>query len=388
MSVKIGIIADIHLQGGLESKEAKALVKASAILDRENVDMIIIAGDIFEDVSTEEQRLVFRNFLDSFHPTLPKLILRGNHDKPKDLMVYNDRDSRASYVSERPENIKLYLGGVENGSWFQFLTIPHFSAGALALQSKSVEQLGEKGTNAFMDLLDSYYNTIRTSDMPSFVPFHGTISGARLDNDKIPRMNGIHLPLGLLETFECPVVGGHYHKKQKVGKNVWYPGSITRQTWGESLDDKGLLIWSWDSGSWAPEPQFFSLDPEPMKSFNATWDGERFIDESGKELNIESLVDEKTKIRFRYNVSKELSHTVPKDLKEKLTAIDPEAKIEKTTNITVAIRNEEIAKATDVADSLRIYFQGKGMSESDIEAHLNERDQILSELQNKEEVTV
>ncbi|TGM22009.1 metallophosphoesterase family protein [Leptospira meyeri] len=387
MSVKIGIIADIHLQGGLESKEAKVLMKASAILDRENVDMVIIAGDIFEDVSTEEQRLVFRNFLDSFQSTLPKLILRGNHDKPKDLMVYNDRESRSIYVSERPEIIKLRLGNLENGSWFQFLTIPHFSAGALALQSKSVEQLGEKGTNAFMDLLDSYYNKIRTSDIPSFVPFHGTISGAKLDNDKIPKLNGIHLPLGLLETFGCPVVGGHYHKFQKVGRNVWYPGSITRQTWGESLDDKGLLIWSWD-GSWTPEPEFFSLDPEPMKSFNATWDGNKFIDETGAELNIDSLADEKAKIRFRYTVSKELSHTVPKDLKEKLIAIDPEAKIEKTTNITVAVRNEEIVKANDIEGSLKIYFQGKGMEASDIEAHLNERKQILSEIETKAEVTV
>ncbi|MCW7467536.1 metallophosphoesterase [Leptospira levettii] len=384
MSIKIGNIADIHLQGGFESKEAIALLRAGEIFRETNVDVVSVGGDIFEDVSTEEQRLVFKTFLDGFQGRTPILITRGNHDKPKELLSYQNRSQLQIYVSEHPEVLDLYLGSGKEK--VRFLTIPHYSAGALALQSQSVEQLGEKGTNAFMDLLDSYYQKIQRSDCPCFVPFHGTISGAKLDNDKIPRLNGIHLPLGLLESFGCPVVGGHYHKKQKVGGKVWYPGSITRQTWGEANDDKGILIWSLNDGIWDEEPEFISLNPEPMISISAKWDGSRFIGESGEEINLEKISESSAKLRFRYTVEKELTHTVPTNIKEILSVVDPSVKIEKTTITKIAVRNEEIAKTNDIEESLRIYFKSKGMDDSEIETHLEERRAIKESQETKEEV--
>lgn len=384
MSIKIGNIADIHLQGGFESKEAIALLKAGEIFRERNVDLVSVGGDIFEDVSTEEQRLVFKTFLDGFEGRTPILITRGNHDKPKELLSYQNRNQLQIYVSEQPEILDLELGLKKEE--VKFLTLPHFSAGALALQAKSVEQLGEKGTNAFMDLLDSYYQIIQKAKWPCFVPFHGTISDAKLDNDRIPRMNGIHLPLGLLESFGCPVVGGHYHKVQNVGGKVWYPGSITRQTWGEANDDKGILIWSLNDGIWDEEPEFISLNPEPMISISAKWDGSRFIGEKGEEINLETISEKSAKLRFRYTVDKELTHTVPTNIKEILSSVDPLVKIEKTTVTKIAVRNEEIAKTNDIEDSLRIYFKSKGKDDSEIEKHLAERRAIREAHETKEEV--
>lgn len=385
--IKIGNIADIHLQGGFESKEAKALLDAGEIFREKRVDLVIVGGDVFEDASTEEQRLVFKKFLHDFGGWTPILIIRGNHDKPQELKLYEMRnmDEGVIYVSEKPEIFDFYLGPEKEH--VKFLTIPHYSAGALALQSASVDQLGEKGTNAFMDLLDSYFQIIQNADCPCYVPFHGTISGAKLDNEKIPRVNGIHLPLPLLESFGCPVVGGHYHKFQKVGgKWVYYNGSPTRQTWGESKDDKGILIWSCNEGKWDVEPEFISLNPEPMISISAKWDGSKFIGDSGEEINLESISDSNAKLRFRFTVDKELTHTVPKNLKEILSTVDPTAKIEKTTITQVAVRNQEIAKANDIEEELRIYFRGKGMEESEIEAHLAERRLLIDAKQVKEEV--
>ncbi|TGN08594.1 metallophosphoesterase family protein [Leptospira bandrabouensis] len=382
--IKIGNIADIHLQGGFESKEAIALLKAGEIFRERNVDLVCVGGDIFEDVSTEEQRLVFKQFIDGFAANTPILVIRGNHDKPKELLCYQSRVFGNVYVSETPEIFDFYLG--QEKERIQFLTIPHFSAGALALQSKSVEQLAEKGTNAFMDLLDSYYQKIQNADFPSFVPFHGTISDAKLDNDRIPRMNGIHLPLGLLESFGCPVVGGHYHKVQNVGGKVWYPGSITRQTWGEAKDDKGILIWTWNGGLWDEMPEFISLNPEPMISISAKWNGTEFIGESGETIDLTKISESNAKLRFRYTVDKELTHTIPTNLKEILSAVDPTVKIEKTTVTKIAVRNEEIAKTNDIEESLRIYFKSKGMEDFDIEIHLAERRAIIQAQEVKEEV--
>lgn len=374
--MKVGFIADIHLQGGFESKEAKALDKAIAKFKEQNTDLICVCGDIYEGVSTEEQRLVFQDFLNGAGDT-PVVILRGNHDKPKELLINHEHTKRD--VFEKPGTITIKT---QNGPIFLAI-VPHFSAGAVALQSENISEFGEKGTNLYVDLLNKFYNDIHSQTNPALCLFHGTVSDAKLDNDMIPRADGIHLPLPMLEVLGVPVVGGHYHKLQNVGGKVWYPGSITRQTWGEYKDDKGVLIWEHNGIEWLPEPVFHSLDPEKMVSIDAEFVDGKFLDKATKEeISLDSIAEQGTKVRFRYSVKKEELHTLPPDLKDKLHAIDPTAKIEKTTISEVAVRDSKIAEVSTIDESLRVYYKGKGVPESEIDWILSIRQEIL-DMQNE-----
>ncbi|WCL51456.1 metallophosphoesterase family protein [Leptospira sp. GIMC2001] len=385
--MKVGIIADIHLQGGFESKEAIALDKARNLFREQEVDLVCVAGDIYEGVSTEDQRLVFKEFLDGVNQFGARaIVLRGNHDAPKELLI--NHQSEYVTVFEKPGTLTVSL---RDGSHIFLGVVPHFSAGAVALQSENLTEFGEKGTSLMIDLLNKMYQDFNNQKHPSMLLFHGTVSGAKLDNDNIPRHNGIHLPLSVLETLGVPVVGGHYHKLQNVGGSVWYPGSITRQTWGEYKDDKGVLIWEHNGTSWEKEPVFHSLNPQPMVSISAEFVDGKFIDQQTKEeINLQNIAEAGSKVRFRYTVKAEEVHSIPPEFKAQLQAIDPDAKIEKKTIHQISVRNAEIMEATGVEDSLRVYYQGRGLTDSEIQSILEIRREILemgkTEQDNQDEV--
>ncbi|PJZ51612.1 metallophosphoesterase family protein [Leptospira adleri] len=362
----VGQIADIHLRGGEGTEEAVALMKAAGIFIEKGCKIVCVNGDIFEDVSDPEQRLVFRIFLDTLHSAgITTIILRGNHDKPKDLRSFKDKLNPLCYEFDKPGHIVL----PDSLERIQVFALPHFGAGALALQNQSIEDFHSKGNNLIVDLLEDWFQKIRNYSGPSLVLFHGTVSGAVLDNKRIPRNNGMFLPQTILDSFGCPVVGGHYHFCQKIGKWIWYSGSTTRQTWGEAEDDKGILIWEIEEGSWRLEPDFISLNPAPMRTVNLNWDGENLIDkESGKILEPSEF---KGKIRIRLDVPESLSHSVPKKL-ESFFPNATELKPERNTISTVAVRSEEIGSVESIEDGVIVYFRAKNKPESEIHGLLEE----------------
>ncbi|EMK02906.1 hypothetical protein LEP1GSC166_1870 [Leptospira kirschneri] len=314
-------------------------------------------------------------------------MLRGNHDKPSDLKIFESQVESVEIIEfEKPGSIRLWFDSSLQKDLLVY-AIPHFSAGALALKSGSVEEMNSTGTELFTDLLENAFQKLRQHNGPRLVLFHGTVSGAKLDNDRIPRQNGIHLPLAVLESLDCPVVGGHYHKPQNVGGKVWYSGSITRQTWGEAEDDKGVLIWEMDSeGNWFPEPVFHSLNPVPMITVNAEWNGESLVDKSTNlEIDPSSFASD-SKLRLRFDVSENLVHTVPKDLVSRFRN-SAELKIEKTILTTTAVRSEAMVSAITIEDSLRVWLEAKGKTMEEIETHLSEyrKIKLKSESGNSEE---
>lgn len=263
---KIMALADIHLRGGQETEEARALERAARIVLDENVHLVIVAGDVYHAVSTPAQRLVFKRFLIDVHDAgADVLILRGNHDQPGDLSVFEDQDNPLTvFVHETPGEEVFDRWSL--GTGVRVLTIPHFNAGGVALSAQMLDDVGETGTGLFDALLDDYFQRVRNSDYPCIVAFHGVVSGAQLDNGMIPRQNGIHLNLDRLMVLGCPVIGGHYHTRQNVGGQVWYCGSVTRQNYGET-DDKGVSLWEWDGECW--DTRFISLDPAKRVTIHA-----------------------------------------------------------------------------------------------------------------------
>jgi len=358
--VKIMAIADIHLRGGHETDEAQALMRAASIANEREVDLVLVNGDVFEAKSTPAQRLVFRDFLKAMESLT--LVLRGNHDEAGDLKVF-DLDG-ATVVHEEPfvERYPFSQGGEYHV--LQVLTIPHFNAGAVALQSESLGSTNETGTNLFDALLDDYFQKVRAHAGPSIVAFHGTVSGAALDNGHIPRENGIHLNLHRLAALGCPVVGGHYHRCQNVaaeiGGQVWYSGSATRQTYGESEGDKGVLIFEWADGAWK-EPEFVSLNPVPMVLVEADWHGPgaHWTNWQGPR---EPEAFAGARVRFRYNVEREYyCECQASDLKQTTFRLAREVKLDPQPIISTAVRSEAITQVDTVPDCVRVYLESKGL---------------------------
>ena len=389
--MKVLALADIHLRGGFGTEEAEALLKCVDIAKARKVDLVLVNGDVFEAASNPEQRLVFREFLDRLVDTDPPnpsvIVLRGNHDQPRELMLWQAHHAMVS-VYEVPGTEWLN----NDKDFLQVLTIPHFNAGAIALEESDLGSLNDEGTSVFDRILDDYFQKVRTHEGPSLVAFHGTVSGAHLDNGHIPRENGIHLNLDRLNTLGCPVVGGHYHRCQNVasdiGGQVWYSGSLTRQTYGESEGDKGVLLFEYTGGQWA-EPEFISLNPTPMMLVDAEWnstaDNDFWIARINGQpvdcslyearfgpvdtMNLHQFVG--ARVRFRYTVHQHDVATVPS--REEIQAIFPnsrEVKIEQVVQVATAVRCEEMTQAESVEDCFRVWAEAKGENVERVNAAL------------------
>ena len=225
-------------------------------------------------------------------------------------------------------------------------------------------------------------NTSNIHDMNATSRIVGT-----LDNGMIPRQNGIHLNLDKLVTLGCPVVGGHYHRAQNVaaeqGGQVWYSGSLTRQTFGESEGDKGVLLFEYKNGAWK-EPEFISLDPTPMVLIDAIWEGSGFCTDPTPEGTYQI---EGARVRFRYRVKQADLATVDLAWVRETFKAAKELKIEQIVELTTAVRSEAMKEAMTVEDCLKVWLESKGLESEQISEIMAEY-QAVTELKGDSMVEI
>lgn len=378
-------IADIHIQGGMDSEPALALMKAADIAIERQVDVVGVPGDIYEGATTPEHRAVFKAFVQRIADSaIPLVILRGNHDKPEDLKVFHD-PIRNIYVSEKPEAIKIRM---KDGKTMLIHTIPHFNAGAVALMEEDAQATNREGTNLLSDIIEGIRLEVQNHDGPALVMFHAVVSGASLDNGYIPREDGIHLSLQALMTIPCPVIGGHYHDHQNVrpeprelhpGTNVWYTGSPTRQNYGEAKGDKGCMIVAWPDGrgpgEWKNDYEFVSLAPAPMLLLDCYISGgeDKTDPETGEikpslQFDFQPALQNPTEysgalVRFRYHIPQILMAHLG-DFVEQMKdhfRLAKKLKIEPVPQVTTAVRCVQIVETETVEDALLVWMDAKGI---------------------------
>lgn len=369
--MKVLALADIHLRAGFGSEEADALLKVADIALEREVDVVLVNGDVFEAKSTPEQRLVFKEFLNRLQRRHTRVsIIRGNHDEAQDLKIFEDIPNNI-WVHEEPGELCFPM---PHGFTLNVHTIPHFNAGAIALEKSNLGDVEEEGTNVFQDILSGIFQKVKNHQGPSLVTFHGVVSGAHLDNGYIPRQNGIHLNIDSLLAIGCPIIGGHYHSLQNVAKHqgyIYYSGSLTRQTYGEAQGDKGVLLMEyrpfaehvWDF-------EFISLEPTPIYLIEAQWlhnptaepNEHKYYLDFVDPPALDSEFYRGARVRVRYHVSQSLVSTVNFDLQApgELLEFAKEVKVERIVNISTAVRCEEMQFAETIYDCVKVWAQAKG----------------------------
>ncbi len=371
---RVASIADIHLTGGFNTDEAEALLRAADLCVYDSVSAVLVNGDVYHSKSTPEQRLVFLEFLHRLTSAgIQVVVLRGNHDERHDLEVFSPMDD--VYVFEEPGEAHLCIRGTDD--ILAVHTIPHFNASKLAFESESLDRMGETGSNCFEDIIEGIRQSIAGHGRCSMVAFHGTVSGAMLDNGMIPKCDGIELNGELLSSLDVPVRGGHYHLYQEVAPNVVYSGSITLRNYGES-GDKGFVVDTWNGQSWEPH-EFISLEPAKRITVEAEWitqetDGDPYFyiisDELvSKEILYPKLEDlfcevfKNARVRFRYKVKQsELASVDVEPVKRFFEEAGVrEIKLEKDLIIESAVRSESILKATTTVENLKAWYTLKGL---------------------------
>jgi exonuclease SbcD len=383
--MKIIHTADIHFSN--KKDIYKDVLKCSNYLldtaEEEKPDMIIMAGDIFDErvALDSSAALSAVDFITRAGQIAPVLVLKGTptHDVGDSLHIFRKLNtSYPVYVSEDIEQICLKgasfrqpligaafipLEAGVDGCSAVLSCLPSIQKGnLLALKGKGQDI--QDGDYEIADLLRDIFQGFgltnqeaRRHEIPTIFVGHGSILGASLSTGQ--QMIGKDIELGISDLrlahadLYCL---GHIHKAQRWNE-IFYSGSITRLNYGEE-EDKGFFIHELLEGK--AMSRFIHTPARIMKTIRCD-DSLPSVESLADNINDASIKGASLKIT--YQVSEEDVHRV-NDEELKSTAIEKygvkEVKIEKTITPKVRVRAEGISRIQALDEKLRRWGETVG----------------------------
>lgn len=237
-------IADLHLGFVLNGisfaeEQAHALSQIRKIIHDQNIDGLLIAGDVFDRAVTNAEALtLYDQFLTALRTEdhVAVFIIAGNHDG----------GARLAQLSAILSSSDIYINGILSAKPQPILfgdtevwLIPFFHTDQVRLLYP------EAHIQSADDAMRTLVNDIkqrRSSDKKSIVVAHCFVNGAHLsESDFGARLGGASL-IGA-DVFDgiSYTALGHLHRMQHPAERVWYSGSLYPYSFSET--EKYALIY-------------------------------------------------------------------------------------------------------------------------------------------------
>ena len=257
--------ADWHLGQTFHNRsrlpeQQRALDWLLDVLIEEEVDLLIVAGDIF-DVSSpaEDARKLYYDFLGRLArtPVQWSIIVAGNHDNPRMISAARElaRPLNIHIVGEpaRGEDRMHDLIELRDGSGQLHGTVAAvpFLPDRYVRTSRADRSFEEQEMDLAEAILAHYTQlaealTAEQRALPCLATGHlyATKAVAREGQDNIYVGNVRNLDAGLLPTAFDYVALGHIHRPQQLPAKVpcYYSGSLLALDFAETADEKGVHI--------------------------------------------------------------------------------------------------------------------------------------------------
>lgn len=230
-------LADLHLgkklnEYSLKEDQSFVLDQAISLAKQENVDAIVIAGDIYDSSAPSAETMDFYDdFLTKLHQLdLPILIISGNHDSPERLGVASSilkesgihiiTDIRESLNPIRIQGVNFYLLPFYRPSEVNHI----FGTDCHGYEEATKEILGRMPINPNeSNVLVSHQPILPLgakvassgSETSLDLDVHGDVAGSEI------------IDIRLFDAFDYLALG-HIHKAQNVSKNARYPGALLK----------------------------------------------------------------------------------------------------------------------------------------------------------------
>ncbi len=258
--MKILHTSDWHIGKRLADRERlpeqdAVLLEIGAICEREGVDLLIVAGDIFDTYvpSAEAEELFYRRIKEMAQGRTVVLI-SGNHDDGVRLCaaapfalehgvyLFGNKPTIAPIgkrggtgVVEAGENYIV----VENAKGERvYLNLLPYPNEARLKEEKTDESYAEK-TARWIGRGEAGYR----GDMPHILVAHVFVAGGSVsESERDIDLGGARaVPLSSLPEHGY-VALGHLHKRQRAGKNGYYSGSILQYSFDEANAQKSVML--------------------------------------------------------------------------------------------------------------------------------------------------
>jgi len=344
--MKILHIGDIHLRNDdtLEDK-LNCLEFCADLAEDENVDAVLIPGDIFDSPTnvSDDLRNEFVDFLCSIQ-RFKTILIRGNHDPASILYPFGRLMKNVTVVDRGPAWVTL---NPTTGIY----CIPWPSRAYLAEKGL----IGEGGLQAAQAMLGQL---IRTEAMMAhqngtemvLLSGHFNVIGSTVGDGQPLIGREIEVNLADLEIPEIQLSFlNHIHKAQSLGNKVYYAGSLTANTFGET-DEKGVTL-SVTEGNHVVS-QFIATPARKWRTLEAhVENGIAFWDAS--EIGDLSPGDH---LRFRYHCTEDQAYLFSRgDLEEQFK--DYRLKIVPDITRVSNVRSESVASAPSELEKLEAWCE-------------------------------
>lgn len=234
------------------------ITELAALIDEEGVDLLLVAGDVFDETRTHQLGGLLRRLGDILAPRiadgLHAVFLAGNHDKESVFPFLNAAKElfgagaaeRVAFV-ERPSVIEV--PSRTGGDAVAVVCVPYpthfrYDLEARGWPSRDVRnrELADAVRARITQLTEEAAR--RCAGLPTVMAAHLLIRGADIGHGTYCLTEAEDIPVerGDLPAWDY-VALGHIHKPQDMGHpNIRYSGSIERMDLGEAGDHKGAVL--------------------------------------------------------------------------------------------------------------------------------------------------
>ncbi len=253
--------ADWHLGKVLKGlprldEQAAVLAELVSIAAAEAVDLVVVAGDVFESAapSPEAQRLAWSTLLALRATGAEVVVIAGNHDSAAAFDAVAPVFSAAGVtVLGRP--VPPEAGGVvtlvarSTGEPVRLALVPFLSQRGVVRAGELFELDAAESNGAYAAAYSALVARLTAgfrSDAVNIVVAHATLVDGRLGGGERAAQTifSYAVDAQVFPTSAAYVALGHLHRQQVApgGRPVWYSGSPLAVDFGEGDDVKGVLV--------------------------------------------------------------------------------------------------------------------------------------------------
>lgn len=235
-------------------------------IQKEQVEMLIIAGDVFDIGNPPNYaRQIYYRFLTKLRSTTCRhiIVIGGNHDSPAMLNAPADllKTLNVHVIGAAPENIDEEIIVLRNAKE----EIEAVVAAVPFLRDRDLHysQAGEGGVDRVDRVktgICKHYHAVGALveafakfDIPKLATGHLYATGAQASDkqDNIYIGDKENIKADQFPAIFDYVALGHIHRSQKVGEanHIRYCGSIIPLSFSETKDEKGVLLLSFEGAS-------------------------------------------------------------------------------------------------------------------------------------------
>lgn len=243
------------------AEQGQVLAEIVAIARAEQVDLVLVAGDLFENAAPtpEATALVYRTLLDLRATDAAVVVVAGNHDNAAGLDAVAPLLAGAGITALGQVRPAAHGGVLQvptrSGQVAVIALVPFLSqryiVRAEALMSGEAAEHNAAYDERARRIIESLCASFRP-DTVNLVMAHLMVRGGRLGGGERDAQTIFEYavdPMAFPGSAHY-VALGHLHRFQQVGGNLpaYYSGSPFQVDFGESEDDKGVVLVQADPG--------------------------------------------------------------------------------------------------------------------------------------------